>query len=294
MIISQNVTAAGAAGITYAGSTGSLTIADLSHVWVIVDVYENDLASVHLGQHADIHLNAFPGKTFSGTISDIGAVLDPSIRTAKVRIQVENPGGLLRIGMFATATILASHAEQMAAVPVTPHRHRHCARRCQSCWRAIPPPLAILGTTPLRRRRMRCCAHSGYLSRGPRRTAAGPAPDPKDRLAELHLYERAGAAMDGGRMSEAAALLNRVLATDPQNTLARRDLGVVYLEEIFMPRPAIVLRRCWPLLETTTSRITNWVSFVNTWEGRRKRSIICKSPAALRLARSNAASNWRS
>lgn len=119
VIISQNVTAAGAAGITYAGSTGSLTIADLSHVWVIVDVYENDLASVHLGQHADIHLNAFPGKTFSGTISDIGAVLDPSIRTAKVRIQVENPGGLLRIGMFATATILASHAEQMAAVPET-------------------------------------------------------------------------------------------------------------------------------------------------------------------------------
>lgn len=119
VIISQNVTAAGAAGISYAGSTGSLTIADLSHVWVICDVYENDLASVHLGQHADIRLNAFPGKTFSGTISDIGAVLDPSIRTAKVRIQVENPGGLLRIGMFATATILASHAEQMAAVPET-------------------------------------------------------------------------------------------------------------------------------------------------------------------------------
>jgi choline-sulfatase len=70
----------------------------------------------------------------------------------------------------------------------------------------------------------------GYLARGPRHSAAGPAPDPKDRLAELHLYERAGAAMDAGRMSDAAALLNRVLATDPQNTLARRDLGVVYME----------------------------------------------------------------
>jgi cobalt-zinc-cadmium efflux system membrane fusion protein len=117
VIISQNVTASGAAGITYAGSTGSLTIADLSHVWVICDVYENDLAQVHLGQHADIKLNAFPGKVFSGTISDIGAVLDPSIRTAKVRIQVENPSGLLRIGMFATATIMASGATQVAAVP---------------------------------------------------------------------------------------------------------------------------------------------------------------------------------
>lgn len=119
VIISQNVTAAGAAGITYAGSTGSLTIADLSHVWVICDVYENDLATVHLGQHADIHLNAFPGKVFAGTVSDIGAILDPSIRTAKVRFQVSNPGNQLRIGMFATATLLGSKASDNAAVPST-------------------------------------------------------------------------------------------------------------------------------------------------------------------------------
>jgi len=119
VIISQNVTAAGAAGITYAGNTGSLTIADLSHVWVIVDVYENDLANVHLGQHADIRLNAFPGKVFSGTISDIGAQLDSTIRTAKVRIQVANTDNLLRVGMFATATLQTSHAEQHIAVPST-------------------------------------------------------------------------------------------------------------------------------------------------------------------------------
>jgi len=119
VIISQNVTAAGAAGITYAGSTGSLLIADLSHVWVICDVYENDLATVHLGQHADISLNAFPGKTFPGTVSDIGAVLDPSIRTAKVRFQVPNPGNQLRIGMFATATLLGSKASDEPAVPAT-------------------------------------------------------------------------------------------------------------------------------------------------------------------------------
>jgi cobalt-zinc-cadmium efflux system membrane fusion protein len=117
VIIAQNVTASGAAGITYAGAAGSLTIADLSHVWVICDVYENDLANVHLGQHADITLNAFPAKTFSGTISDIGAQLDPNLRTAKVRIQVENPEHLLRIGMFATAILEGSHAEQRTVVP---------------------------------------------------------------------------------------------------------------------------------------------------------------------------------
>ena len=119
VVVTQNVTAAGAAGITYAGAAGSLTIADLSHVWVICDVYENDLANVHVGQHADITLNAFPGKTFSGTISDIGAQLDPTLRTAKVRIQVENPQHLLRIGMFATAVLEGSHAEQRTVVPAT-------------------------------------------------------------------------------------------------------------------------------------------------------------------------------
>jgi cobalt-zinc-cadmium efflux system membrane fusion protein len=119
VVIAQNVTAAGAAGITYAGSTGSLTIADLSHVWVICDVYENDLATVHLGQHADLRLNAFPGKVFSGTISDIGAQLDPSLRTAKVRIQVQNPGGLLRLGMFATGTFDGSKSTQQTAAPTS-------------------------------------------------------------------------------------------------------------------------------------------------------------------------------
>jgi len=119
VVLTQNVTAAGAAGITYAGAAGSFTIADLSHVWVICDVYENDLANVHLGQHADITLNAFPGKTFSGTISDIGAQLDPTLRTAKVRIQVDNPQHLLRLGMFATAILEGSHAELHTVVPAT-------------------------------------------------------------------------------------------------------------------------------------------------------------------------------
>ena len=76
--------AAAAAGVTYSGSANAFTIADLSHVWVICDVYENDLSKVHLGQKVEIRLTAYPNRVLSGVISDIGAVLDPQIRTAKV------------------------------------------------------------------------------------------------------------------------------------------------------------------------------------------------------------------
>jgi len=124
-IIAQNVTAAAAAGVTYAGSANAFTIADLSHVWIICDVYENDLASVHLGQKADIRLTAYPDRVLAGVISDIGAVLDPQIRTAKVRIQVDNPGTLMRVGMFATATIHGKAQQTHAQVPATAVLHLH-------------------------------------------------------------------------------------------------------------------------------------------------------------------------
>ena len=125
VIIAQNTTAAGAAGITFAGANGSFTIADLSHVWVICDVYENALAQVHLGEGVQIRLNAYPDKVRTGTISDIGAVLDPVIRTAKVRIQVQNPDNLLRIGMFATATFLGAQMSSVVTVPAPAILHLH-------------------------------------------------------------------------------------------------------------------------------------------------------------------------
>lgn len=125
VVIAQNATAAAAAGVTYAGSAGSLTIADLSHVWVICDVYENDLASVKLGEQAQIRLSAYPGKVLTGTIGDIGAILDPSIRTAKVRVQVPNPEGLLRLGMFATATFQSAQQATVVAVPSDAVLHLH-------------------------------------------------------------------------------------------------------------------------------------------------------------------------
>ncbi|GAA3757123.1 efflux RND transporter periplasmic adaptor subunit [Terriglobus aquaticus] len=125
IIVAQNTTASGAAGINLAGVGGSFTIADLSHVWVICDVYENDLAQVHLGEQAEIRLNAFSGNVRTGTVSDIGAILDPSLRTAKVRIQVNNPDNLLRIGMFATATFHGKNAHAAAVIPSTAVLHLH-------------------------------------------------------------------------------------------------------------------------------------------------------------------------
>jgi len=124
-IIQQNVTEAATAGVTYSGSATAFTIADMSHVWIICDVYENDLSTVHLGQEADIRLNAYPDKVLKGTISDIGAILDPNIRTAKVRVQLENPGDLMRLGMFATATFHGKKLEASTTVPASAVLHLH-------------------------------------------------------------------------------------------------------------------------------------------------------------------------
>src|SRR3984885_15385929 len=105
VVNAQNVTNAAATGVTFAGSATAFTIADLSEVWIICDVYENDLPMVHVGQTADIRLNAYPDHVVTGAIGEIDAILDPSIRTAKVRIQVPNPDHLMRIGTITKETI---------------------------------------------------------------------------------------------------------------------------------------------------------------------------------------------
>jgi cobalt-zinc-cadmium efflux system membrane fusion protein len=125
VIISQNVTNAAAAGMTYAGSSTVFTIADLSTVWILCDVYENDLPKVRLGQTAQIHLTAYPDKVLTGTISDIGPILDPNIRTAKIRIEVPNPGNILRLGMFVNATLESRTNHTHAVVPSAAILHLH-------------------------------------------------------------------------------------------------------------------------------------------------------------------------
>ncbi len=124
-IVQQNVTEASAAGNGILGTPNAFLIADLTHVWVICDVYENDLAQVRLGQTAEIRLSAFPGRVLKGTIGDVGAVLDPTLRTGKVRVEVPNPGYTLRVGMFATATLYGRMPETHAQVPATAILHLH-------------------------------------------------------------------------------------------------------------------------------------------------------------------------
>jgi cobalt-zinc-cadmium efflux system membrane fusion protein len=124
VIVAQNVTIAAAAGVNFSGSSTAFTIADLSVVWIVCDVYENDIRKLQLGQHADIKLNAYPGRVLSGHISDIGPVLDPNIRTAKVRIEVANPG-ILRLGMFVTATFESKTKEPHAVVLASAILHLH-------------------------------------------------------------------------------------------------------------------------------------------------------------------------
>ena len=87
-------------------------------------MYENSLPQVHVGDTADIHLSAYPDKIFTGRVSNIGAILDPALRTAKVRLEVENPG-LMRLGMFVTAAFHGQAMETFAAVPATAILHLH-------------------------------------------------------------------------------------------------------------------------------------------------------------------------
>jgi cobalt-zinc-cadmium efflux system membrane fusion protein len=122
VITDQQVT--NAAGVAGLGSPNPFTISDLDYIWVLCDVYENDLGNVRLGQKADIRLNAYPDQIVSGTISNIGPVLDPNIRSAKVRIEMRNPG-LMRPGMFVTATFHGRKKETRAAVPAAAILHLH-------------------------------------------------------------------------------------------------------------------------------------------------------------------------
>jgi membrane fusion protein, heavy metal efflux system len=106
-------------------SSNPFTISDLSYVWIVCDVYENDISALNVGQTADVRLNAFPDQMLKGRISNVGAILDPTIRTAKVRLEVVNPGTRMRIGMFATATFYGAKKQTYVSVPATAIIHLH-------------------------------------------------------------------------------------------------------------------------------------------------------------------------
>jgi cobalt-zinc-cadmium efflux system membrane fusion protein len=115
-IIEQNVTSA--AGIKSLDNSPNLfTIADLSNVWILCDVYENDLARVHLGDRAEIELNAYPNRQLAGRVTNISKLLDPNTRSAKVRIELPNEAGILRPNMFATLHFVSQGTETRTVIP---------------------------------------------------------------------------------------------------------------------------------------------------------------------------------
>ena len=117
-IVEQNVT--GGAGVRSLDNSPNLfTIADLSHVWVLCDAYEDALPRVHLGDVADVRLTAYPDRSFRGRVGNISRVLDPATRSAKIRIELRNPGRLLRAGMFVTAIVRSQSSVERLVLPTS-------------------------------------------------------------------------------------------------------------------------------------------------------------------------------
>jgi multidrug efflux pump subunit AcrA (membrane-fusion protein) len=122
--VSRRAALQNASGVQGVAPPSPLVLSDLSHVWVLCGVYENDLPFVRLGEYADIHSNAYPDLVLKGRVGDIGPMLDPNLRTAKVRLGVENPG-MLRLGMIVTATFYGLKKEVHATVPASAVLHLH-------------------------------------------------------------------------------------------------------------------------------------------------------------------------
>jgi len=93
-------------------------ISDLSSLWLLADIFEQDLALVRPGQAAKIMVNAYPGKPFAGKVTFVYPTLTPETRTAKARIELANPGGLLKPEMYANVELLTgSPKAKVLSVP---------------------------------------------------------------------------------------------------------------------------------------------------------------------------------
>jgi len=177
VVVSQNITNGAAAGVGLAGSATAFTIADLSQVWVVCDVYENDIPKLQLGQQARITVNAYPDRPLTGRVSDIGPILDPSLRTAKVRIEVANPG-FLKLGMFATATFTSRTKQAHAVVPADAVLHLH-----DRDWVFVP-----VGDNKFRRTEVR----AGQIISGSRQTILSGIQPGQQVVSNALLLESAG------------------------------------------------------------------------------------------------------
>jgi cobalt-zinc-cadmium efflux system membrane fusion protein len=99
-------------------SSNLFTISDLKSVWVLANVYESDIAKVHIGDKVSLTTIAYPETRFEGTVSNISNVLDPNSRVATVRTQLDNSKGLLKPQMFASVTISPKRNNQVLVIPV--------------------------------------------------------------------------------------------------------------------------------------------------------------------------------
>jgi Cu(I)/Ag(I) efflux system membrane fusion protein len=94
-------------------------IADLSTIWVEARVFEADLAEIRIGQPASILVEAYPGESFAGRVGFIYPYLEPATRTVRVRLEVPNPEGRLKPGMFATVVFRVSTDREVVVVPAS-------------------------------------------------------------------------------------------------------------------------------------------------------------------------------
>jgi len=98
-------------------------IADLSSVWIIADVFEQDLALVKPGQNARVKVNAYPGKEFSARVAYIYPTLNAQTRSVPVRLELPNPGGLLKPAMYADVELVAPSKGKVLTVPASAVLH---------------------------------------------------------------------------------------------------------------------------------------------------------------------------
>jgi Cu(I)/Ag(I) efflux system membrane fusion protein len=101
-------------GMRVMPETTLLVVADLSEVWVVADVFERDVGSVHVGQHVVVRFARGAAPDREGTVAFVAPVLDEATRSAKVRVELDNPDGVIRPGLFADVTIHVEDGERLA------------------------------------------------------------------------------------------------------------------------------------------------------------------------------------
>lgn len=104
-------------GLNVDQATPLFTVVDLATVWIIADAYEKDFSRVRVGNDATVTTAAYPGRSLRGRISYIDPQVNPETRTAKVRVEVPNPGGELRLGMYAEVVVAGAPGSSVPVIP---------------------------------------------------------------------------------------------------------------------------------------------------------------------------------